>query len=261
MNRWIRFASFLAIAALFVFVAMPGCNKMEPAPGKDKGPPAHKHGKTPHGGPFAEWEELDYHAEFTVDHAKKQVTVYILDKEMEKSPKIDPAKITKVKLAVLGSTPPVLIDLKLDDKASADKGFPFVGTHDFFATPKDFKGDISGNVDGKPYNGEFNFKASTKAQLFLQPGGIYTAADVKANGNTTPTERFKGKEWDHADNLKPGDKTCPVTKNKAEAECAWIVQGQRYEFCCPPCLDKFIGWAHHQPEKVKNANDYVFNGK
>ena len=56
------------------------------------------------------------------------------------------------------------------------------------------------------------------------------------------------------------DKICPVTKNKAEAECAWVVQGQRYEFCCPPCLDKFMRWAHNEPEKVKNANEYVFKG-
>ena len=79
-------------------------------------------------------------------------------------------------------------------------------------------------------------------------------ADIKANGNTVPEEKFKGKTWEHADDLKVGDKTCPVTKNKAETECAWVVQGQTYEFCCPPCLDKFIGWAHHQPEKINGAH-------
>jgi YHS domain-containing protein len=45
--------------------------------------------------------------------------------------------------------------------------------------------------------------------------------------------------------------------NKSEAECSWIVSGKKYEFCCPPCLDKFMMWAKTKPEKVKDPGEYV----
>jgi hypothetical protein len=262
MIRWIRLSSCLCIGAMLLFAALPGCNKKEKEPGKsvEQKKVEHDHDETgPHGGPLAEWEEK-YHAEFTVDHAKKQVTVYILDDTAKAAPKIDVAKITNVQVVVAGTKPGIVIDLKHDAKLSDEKGIAFVGTHDHFAKPAEKFLNISGDIDGKHYNNDVTYKPLKTAQLYLTPGGIYTVADIKANGSTTPAEKFKGKTWAHSDDLKPGDKICPITKNKTEAECAWIVNEQRYEFCCPPCLDKFMGWAHNQPEKVKDANEYVFKG-
>jgi hypothetical protein len=63
--------------------------------------------------------------------------------------------------------------------------------------------------------------------------------------------------WAHEDDLKAGDKVCPVTANKADPQCEWYVNGQKYEFCCPPCLEKFVGWAKTQPDKVKPPEAYV----
>lgn len=263
MNRWLRFTCCVSFGILLVFVTLSGCtNQTVNLKKNDPKTPTHAdHGQAgPHGGLIAEWEEI-YHAEFTVDHAKKQVVVYILDDKAKAAPKIDAAKITKVQVTITEPKQKDAIELAHDAKLSSAKGIAFVGTHEVFAKAADMKLAISGNVDGKRYVGDVTYEAPKKAALYLKPGGIYTAADVKANGATTPTEKFKGKEWAHEDNLKPGDKLCPVTKNKAEADCAWIVQGQRYEFCCPPCLDKFIGWAHFQPDKVKNANEYVYSGK
>jgi hypothetical protein len=80
-------------------------------------------------------------------------------------------------------------------------------------------------------------------KLFLTPGGIYTAADIEANGNTMPSEKFKGISWPHDDELQAGDKVCPVTANKTYPRCYWIVNAKKYEFCCTPCLDKFLKWA------------------
>src|SRR5262249_14729034 len=95
-------------------------------------------------------------------------------------------------------------------------------------------------------------------QLYLQPGGIYTSADIRANGGTIPSEKFKDVSWPHDDNLKDGDKVCPVTANKADPRCSWIVNGKKYEFCCAPCLDKFVGWAKSQPQKIKEPDEYVY---
>jgi len=260
MNRWIRLTSCLCIGLLLVFAALPGCNRKAPDKTKEK-ENEHVHPESgPHGGPFAEWDDF-YHAEFTVDHSAKEVTVYILDDKVKKAPKVDPAKITKVTLTVIGSKPEIKIELKHDEKRTDEKGIAFTGTHEQFSKSGELKLNISGDVDNKHYSGDVTYKPAKTTQLFLTPSRIYTLADIKANGNTTPAEKFKGKVWAHEEDLKPGDKICPVTKNKADPECAWIVKGQRYEFCCPPCLDKFIGWAHNQPERIKDSKEYVFKGK
>jgi hypothetical protein len=257
MNRWIRLTSCLCIGLLLAFAALPGCNKKASDKPKEE---KHVHPETgPHGGPFAEWDDI-YHAEVTVDQAAKEVTVYILDDTVKKAPKIDPAKITKVTLTVIGSKPEIKIELKHDAKRTDEKGIAFTGTHEHFSKAGELKLDISGHVDDKPYSGDVTYKPTKTTQLFLTPSRIYTLADIKANGNMTPAEKFKGKVWAHEEDLKPGDKICPVTKNKADPECSWIVKGQRYEFCCPPCLDKFIGWAHNQPERIKDSKEYIFKG-
>ena len=172
------------------FKGKPAITKgKETEKGKD-----HDHDEVgPHNGPIAEWGEI-YHAEFTVDHPTKTVTVYILDDKVKGTPKVDVGKITDVKLTVVGSKPLIQIELKHDPKSSADKGYAFTGTHDYFVKPADFKGNISGKVD-KPHSGDFEYKASKKtASLYLTPGGIYTAADINANGNVTGAGK-RGREF------------------------------------------------------------------
>jgi len=261
MNRWIRLSLCICVTASLALVVLPGCQDKPANPKKDEAKKEHDHPDTgPHGGPLAEWDDL-YHAEFTVDHAAQKVVVYILDDKAKAAPKIDAAKISKVKLTVLETKPLLQLDLTHDPSLSSEKGIAFTVTHAHFSKAADITGTIVSTVQGTPpYNGKFTYTAPRKAELFLKPGGIYTAADVKANGNTTPEVKFKGKEWAHDDDLKPGDKICPVTLRKAEAECAWTVQGQRYEFCCPPCVGKFVGWSHFEPSKVKDAKEYVFKG-
>ena len=83
-------------------------------------------------------------------------------------------------------------------------------------------------------------------------------ADIEANGNTIPTLKFKGIDWPHDENRKPGDKLCPVTNQKADPRCSWIVNGKKYEFCCPPCVNKFVRWAKTEPEKIKDPDIYVY---
>lgn len=82
--------------------------------------------------------------------------------------------------------------------------------------------------------------------LYLTPGGIYTQADIEANGNMTVSQKFKGFMAKHDMHPKPGDKICPVTMTKANPECSWIVGGKTYEFCCPPCVDEFVSWAKNE---------------
>jgi hypothetical protein len=94
-------------------------------------------------------------------------------------------------------------------------------------------------------------------QLYLTPGGKYTEADIKANGSTTATTKFKGVKSSHDMFPKPGDKVCSVTKTKANPKFAWIVDGKSYEFCCPPCVDEFVKTAKATPDEIKSPADYV----
>ena len=99
--------------------------------------------------------------------------------------------------------------------------------------------------------------ASEEQQLYLTPGGKYTLDDIKANGNVTASQKFKGLVSNH--NLMPavGDKICPITTTKANPQFTWVIDGQPYEFCCPPCVDEFVKMGKEKPEELQPANSYV----
>jgi hypothetical protein len=94
-------------------------------------------------------------------------------------------------------------------------------------------------------------------QLYLTPGGKYTEADIKANGNRTASQKFKGVMSSHDRKPKSGDKICPITRTKANPNITWVVGGQTYEFCCPPCIDEFVQTAKEHPEEIKEPGSYI----
>lgn len=266
----------LCLSGALLLIALPGCNSGTPdkqdKQAKKEGKDEHEHGETgPHGGPLAEWDNV-YHAEFTADHGAKQAIVYIHDDKAKKAPQVEASRFTKVRLTITSVKPPIVIELTHDAKKSGPDGIAFVGTHDELAKTTGFKGNLSGlrdekSKDEKRYSNDFEYEGVKDSKdkavnLALKPGGIYTAADIKANGNTTPAEKYKGKKLGHGeDDPKPGDKICPISKSKANPDCVWIIQGQTYEFCCLPCVDQFIRLAHNNPAKVKDAKEYVYKGK
>jgi YHS domain-containing protein len=94
-------------------------------------------------------------------------------------------------------------------------------------------------------------------QLYLTPGGLYTQADIEANGNATASEKFANFVSAHDLHPKSGDVICPVTLTKANPECTWIIGGKEYQFCCPPCVDEFLQLAKTKPEAVQAPESYV----
>ncbi|HEY7326310.1 MAG TPA: hypothetical protein VH592_01625 [Gemmataceae bacterium] len=94
-------------------------------------------------------------------------------------------------------------------------------------------------------------------QLYLTPGGMYTEADIKANGNMTASQKFKGVMSSHDRKPKTGEKICPITRTKANPTISWVVGGKTYEFCCPPCIDEFVKTAKEHPEEIKEPGSYV----
>lgn len=397
---------------LVLGLLLAGCQKQTPpasgpAPAKSGSATAdkhdHSHEEGPHGGVVAEWGDHEYHAEFTVDHKTKTVTVYVLDKHAARAPKIDAAKVGKVMLTITTVQPPLTLELKPEPSKTDAKGIAFVGTHDAFAKEMEFSGNISGTIDGKPYSGDFKEEAhdhekkqshgdgshpggvhvafakgkyyaeavlhkggalhlflfckdinkvveaekqtvtayartvgtqefttfdlkpeplpgddqgytsrfagqlpaelqgkpleitvpalklagerfhlafqtvdkphgtehaaadgmpakvedNEERRLYLEPAGMYTTADIQANGNVTASEKFKTFKAAHDLKPKVGDKLCPVTMTKANPECTWIIGGKKYEFCCPPCVDEFVKLAKEDPKAVRPPEEYV----
>ncbi len=94
-------------------------------------------------------------------------------------------------------------------------------------------------------------------KLYFTAAGKYTEADIKANGPLPAGAKFRGFMSKHDMSPKPGDLICPVTFTKANAKIEWQVNGKKYLFCCPPCVDEFVRMAKEEPDEVKEPGEYV----
>ena len=150
--------------SILLVILTGGCNSQSPSSEKGGKPKAsttvqapakveaHTHGSGPHGGTIADWGGGKFHVEFTVDHDKKESTVYILGGDAK-----TPAPIKADKLLLNINDPQFQLDLAakpLDGEADGLSS-RFVGTHDSLGKVQEFAGTISGEVDGKPYAGDF----------------------------------------------------------------------------------------------------------
>jgi hypothetical protein len=116
-------------------------------PGK---PHDHSHDVGPHKGTIFDFGK--YHAEFTVDHAKQEVVVYILGDDMD-----TPTPVVAEKLSLTIKEPGFTVELKPspDAKDPAGKSSRFTGKHEKFGKEQEFAGTVAGVVDGKPASGDF----------------------------------------------------------------------------------------------------------
>ncbi len=94
-------------------------------------------------------------------------------------------------------------------------------------------------------------------ELYLTPGGRYTAADIAANGNMTASQRFKGIKSEHDMKPKVGDMLCPISGTKANSKFTWIIDGKPYEFCCPPCVDEYLTSAKASTEPLPDPDSFI----
>jgi hypothetical protein len=94
-------------------------------------------------------------------------------------------------------------------------------------------------------------------ELYLTPAGLYSRADIVANGNLTAAVKYRDFRARHDFNPQPGDRLCPVTRTKADPECCWTIGGREYQFCCPPCIDEFVRLARVRPDEIQLPEDYV----
>jgi len=144
----------LATLALVLYAV--GCKKEQTSSNENQSAQSakgdHHHGAGPHGGVIADWGGGKYHVEFTVDHDKKQATVYILGSDAK-----TPAPIAASQLVLNINEPEFDVELKPEPlgKESGGVSSRFVGQHENLEMEREFAGTISGEVDGTPYAGDF----------------------------------------------------------------------------------------------------------
>lgn len=273
--------NMLGLSAIVFSLAVVGCGqhggdakKPDKVAKKDDD---HEHGPGPHGGTIIEFGKG--HAEFTVDHRKELATVYILDESVKKA-----VPITAEKLLLSIKNPQFQADLMAAPMDGDPKGKSsrFVGKHEKLGVEQEFEGTVSGEIEGKPYLGDFKEKAghdkkqsrrhddhpkeetrvgkvddAEENQLFLKPGGIYTAGDIKANGETVASVKYKSFKAAHDLKPKSGDRLCPITLTKANPALTWVISGKKYEFCCLPCVGEYVKLAKEKPSEVKPPEAYI----
>lgn len=155
MNRMMFAIGSLLITTLTV----SGCqkpNSVPPAAAKSDAAANHAHGTGPNGGVVFDLGST--HAEFTVDHDKQECTILILGDD-EKTPRPIAANelivaIQETKTAEGVVVPAMTVTLTPQDAADG-KASKFVGTDPGIGNVADFAGTVTGEIDGKPAQGEF----------------------------------------------------------------------------------------------------------
>ncbi len=277
MPRTLRFGVLALVPALF----LAGCDNFSKPPPPAKGPsPAapvgageeqsgHGHKPGTHGGTIVEIGRDNYHAE-AVFEKDGVVRVYTLGQDEARVEEVDAQTLTAYAKPD-GGTEAAEFALKpaprRDD--APGKTSQFVGS-----LPKELWGRrVEVTVPSiRIGGGRFRFgfaspqghaeempdKVIDEAEraLYLTPGGTYTEADIKANGGQTASQKFKGVMASHDLKPKSGDKLCPITRTKANPKFTWVVGGQVYEFCCPPCVDEFVQTAKEKPDEIEPPETY-----
>ena len=123
---------------------------------KDHSKEGHAHDAGPHGGTMVDWGGGIYHLEFTVDHDKKQSTVYVFGSDEKTPAPIDAKKIT---LSIKDPEFTTALEANPQQGDSAGKSSRFIGTHESLAIVKEYQGSLSGSVNHTPYSGNFEEKA------------------------------------------------------------------------------------------------------
>ena len=279
--KYIWLAIPFALASVVLYTGCNASNSNPPqaaAPDKDSKPAEIKkdgeHGHKPgaHGGIIVEIGRDNYHAEAVFEKGGT-LRLYTLGKDEAKVQEVEAQTLTAyVKLE--GGTESSSVLLKPEPQPGDKQGMTsqFVGR-----LPDDIVGKaVEVTIPSIAIAGErfrLGFKSAAEAHadsgmppgvsgdeekdLYLKPGGIYSEADIKANGNVTASQKFKGIMSAHDMKPKKGDKICPVTMTKANPKFIWVVGGKPYEFCCPPCVDEFLKLAKDDPAEILPPEKYV----
>jgi hypothetical protein len=153
-----------SVAFLTAALIATGCDnkaatsKAENKPIVKKEESKHVHGQGPNGGII--FDLGAQHAEFTVDHEKKECAIFILDgDDKNATPLAVAAKeltvTTKATRTKDGKDVPAMTIKALPKDTKDGKATKFVGTDAGLGNVAEFEGTVIGEIDGKPSQGEF----------------------------------------------------------------------------------------------------------
>jgi hypothetical protein len=277
----------MLIAAMVGLVVIVGCSEMHTPPPRQAASESNKavvpaqstehgHKAGTHGGLIAEIGRDNYHAE-AIFAKEGIVKIYTLGKDESRVQHVE-TQTLEAYVRAEGEMEDVQVDLfplrqKMDpaDKVAMFRGkLPpeLWGKAVTLTVPITINGEaFRFRISSKPTESDAHSEESSpmpgkitsakEKQLYLTPGGKYTTDDIAANGNMTASEKFKGIAAKHDRKPQPGDRLCPISMTKANPKFTWIIAGQAYQFCCPPCVDEFVQMAKERPEEIAPAASYV----
>ncbi|MDY3553298.1 hypothetical protein R5W24_002397 [Gemmata sp. JC717] len=279
MNRkWVLFGVLVVIPV----VALVGCSNNSTVPTQKAAAPQsgeakpdgakgdeHAHKPGTHGGTIVALGKDSYHAEAVFEKGGK-VRLYMLGKEETRVQQVE-AQTLSAFVTPEGSTDAVPVAFKPEPQQGDAAGTTslFVAALPEGLAGKKVQVTINNiNVGGERFRIGFGNEAHGDAmpakkataeeqKLFLTPGGLYTAADIKANGDTIPAVKYRGIRPTHQANLTPGQKICPISRTASNPKFTWVIGGKTYEFCCIPCIEEFLTTAKEKPAEIKDPSEYV----
>jgi hypothetical protein len=257
--------SIILFLALGAAVAFLGWKQWRSVPVSD-----HRHDPGSHGGIIVAVGDEHYHVEALIADGGV-IKLFTLGKDQTQVISVPIQKVTAyIRTPQKPESTPIVLEPKPQQGDSAEETSAFEGQ-----LPLEFVGSqllvvIPSFAIGK---GRYQVRFLTQDKhepampqkvtddaerdLYLKPGGKYTAADIKANGSVIASEKYANFQSKHDMHPAKGAAICPITNTKANPKCTWIVAGKQYSFCCPPCIDEFIKLAKEQPEKVLDPAEYV----
>jgi hypothetical protein len=230
---------------------------------------AHKPGS--HGGIIVSLGRDSYHAEAVFEKGRT-VRLFTLGKEETRVQEVDAQELTGF-VTVDGAAEAIKVTFKAEPQPGDGNG----KTSQFVTTlPAETAGKkVQITINNLVVNGE-RFRISfdnevlahadpmpvkktteEEGKLFLTPGGLYTEADIKANGSTIPAVKYNGVRPTHDAHPSPGQKICPISETVPNPKFTWVVGGKTYEFCCVPCIEEFVATAKEKPGAIKDPAEYV----
>lgn len=252
----------LLLAALWVYTRMQAAEQLALE---------HEHALGAHGGQIASLAYDRFHLE-AVTERDGLLRLYTLGRKIDRVVEVDEQSLTAL-VEIEGEQAAYSITLTPDPQPGDARGKTsrFTGT---------LPGEAAGRVarvlvpnfrlgDAR-YRAAFNYTAGNhlapmpaavtgdeEQALYFEPAGKYTSADIAANGRQSASQKYAGFQARHDANPEPGTLICPISQTKANPECTWVIDGQLYQFCCPPCIDEFVRLAKEDPAQLRPASDYV----
>lgn len=261
---------WIVLTVIVLSILMWGVTRFasEPAREPEEGPHPHRRGA--HGGVIASFAEDQWHAEGFIE-PDGTLSIFTLGQDETEVLEV-PSQILTAELRN-ESGEVFTTDLTASPTSADAQGYTsrFTGQVPANIFDQKLQVTIDGlRIDGKRYRfgftwGDTNHQPAMpgkvtdeeERQLYLEPGGLYTEADIAANGNQTASQAFASFKAQHDFSPQTGDMLCPITRTKANPTCRWIIGGQTYTFCCPPCVDEFLILAKTKPDQVSPPQAYL----